>query len=801
MKKTKILFLFLLVILASNLLQAQINGFGQMSHPPSISLAWPTPPPLPYTLYTDDNRASVMGASFWGPVHSPKVGTHATLTLGIRYGGFYPGDEVLLIQSKGVNIGQHQNARVDSSHWSGPTCTLFLTSITPLDTSPDGFHAGYSTRSTNPLSRLQIIKIHNYYDFTLNTGGLVTCTPWNDAEGVGGICCFIVQNNFTINGGKVNVSGIGFTAQEAPGVIFQGPVSGQAPAPYNTFSASKGPVIYGCAGSMGTVNLSGTAQRGGSATAQTYNPAHANTGTGTVYGSPNYYHTFITGTPGYYSTGYGAGQMNAGGGGKGGNGANNTPCSTLGNLGLPGDAGSTGGASGIGGNGGGGIYIKTKFIYLNTLSTVFYANGANGSYGGEGGQGGAGGTGGAGGAGCTDTTGGCTNKWPGSYGGGGDWGEGGNGGDGGDGGQPGTIWLTASHINYGSTPFTNNTLSVRGGKGGLGGYYGWGGGNATPVSVNVPNQCDGTFCFDPPLSNCDPDPIICLLRWCKYFDSIPVVGHNNRLRFSVTPSIPTPLDYVEYDVNTGGLYKVSNSVVTNWVQVMDAAIAYRNFLVFGITMNNLLPASFDSVPGNCNPTDYTWYASSKSPLGYSAYNRSDPSGKPKFIVDDWYDFTALKNTPVYFTTCSLNEIRGGYVPGVMFPDRLRGRTGADVSDGTINLLGVSGSNANGVIGIGPPSPYFKTNTGLAETIQSISNLSVFPNPTTGDVWLSLNSVSSQTANIIVIDGNGREVYKQTIKLQIGENKQMLKLNGIAQGIYTLQLQTTNGKLTQQIIVN
>ncbi len=62
-------------------------------------------------------------------------------------------------------------------------------------------------------------------------------------------------------------------------------------------------------------------------------------------------------------------------------------------------------------------------------------------------------------------------------------------------------------------------------------------------------------------------------------------------------------------------------------------------------------------------------------------------------------------------------------------------------------------------------------------------------------------LSIQTADVLVIDITGKQVFKQNIKLQKGDNKQLLKLEGIAKGIYTLQLQTADGKLTQQIMVN
>ena len=44
------------------------------------------------------------------------------------------------------------------------------------------------------------------------------------------------------------------------------------------------------------------------------------------------------------------------------------------------------------------------------------------------------------------------------------------------------------------------------------------------------------------------------------------------------------------------------------------------------------------------------------------------------------------------------------------------------------------------------------------------------------------------------------MFKQNIKLQKGDNKQLLKLEGIAKGVYTLQLHTIDGNITQQMLV-
>jgi hypothetical protein len=762
--------MLLLLIFIGNLLGAQVLGHGHASTNTNCVLT------AGMYFYTDDNRARVIST----PTFS---GINATLSLDHVHGTFNPGEEVLLIQMKGANIGMHQNATVNSFNTS--TNTLNLTSVDLT-----GFYTSYSTFSMTSTDRLQVIRIWNFNDLTMKTGSYILCQPWNDNDGTGGIVCFVVDGVFKIDGGQVYAGGYGYGAKEDVNVTFRGSNSGELPNPINDHLAINGPTALTCAinayGFDALNNLIG-ATRGGTATNQT-TKGSANIGTGINYGQPTFHSNFINGTPGYYTATYGSGSLNAGGGGFGGDGASNSVCSTTGGTGLIGTSGWSGGAAGIGGNGGGGIYIKAYEIDINTSDVIFIANGADGFYGEDGGSGGAGGIGGIGGAGCT--AGSCSNIWQGANGGCGDWGIGGDGGDGGDGGNPGTIWI--STVTVGGLGFDNSNFDVHGGKGGLGGYKGWGGGNGTPDFIYAQNLCDGTFCKKPDYHNCDPDPIMCFLKICDHFSRITAT---NILHFDKTGGSLT--NFVEFDIASGNLYLVDATGVLQQVQVTDAGIAYNVFYDFGTEMSNKgFTNTSKNTPCSITPlnlADVTW-VSNRASYYTSTYNHD---GNTKYFQNA----LPIPSKSVYFETCPQYG-GGGYQNPPLYYERPRARRGTDAGDGTTSIKDKNNSSPNPHSNVYVETQSsFSQSMGVSNTTKSITKLSVFPIPTSGDIWLNLNSASIQTADVLVIDITGKQVFKQNIKLQKGDNKQLLKLEGIAKGIYTLQLQTADGKLTQQIMVN
>jgi hypothetical protein len=170
MKALKLQFLLLwsLTFCLSDLAHAQLIGYGSGSTNLTLNLT---------TFYTNDVRAKVQQYS---PVSDPWT---ANLVLNNMNGTFSLGDKVLLHQTKGNNIGTHQAVIITAISGSNLTISSF---------NYGQFLFSYSTANTN--DRLQIMKIKEYENLTLNSG-IITCHPWNDVDGSGGILCNLKHFN------------------------------------------------------------------------------------------------------------------------------------------------------------------------------------------------------------------------------------------------------------------------------------------------------------------------------------------------------------------------------------------------------------------------------------------------------------------------------------------------------------------------------------------------------------------------------------------------------------------------------
>jgi hypothetical protein len=86
--------------------------------------------------------------------------------------------------------------------------------------------------------------------------------------------------------------------------------------------------------------------------------------------------------------------------------------------------------------------------------------------------------------------------------------------------------------------------------------------------------------------------------------------------------------------------------------------------------------------------------------------------------------------------------------------------------------------------------------GLEEHNGSKENMLVFPNPSSGNVNIKLNSLSGNTS-VEIITLIGQAVFKENIS----DTNEILNLNGLAKGIYFIQLKENNKiiKSTQLVI--
>jgi len=86
---------------------------------------------------------------------------------------------------------------------------------------------------------------------------------------------------------------------------------------------------------------------------------------------------------------------------------------------------------------------------------------------------------------------------------------------------------------------------------------------------------------------------------------------------------------------------------------------------------------------------------------------------------------------------------------------------------------------------------------------AVENLTVFPNPTSGNINISYSLTDSRTTTVAVHDLSGRTIYELASRQskQPGEVKEMYRLNNIDPGVYLISIKTDKGeKAVQRIIV-
>lgn len=83
---------------------------------------------------------------------------------------------------------------------------------------------------------------------------------------------------------------------------------------------------------------------------------------------------------------------------------------------------------------------------------------------------------------------------------------------------------------------------------------------------------------------------------------------------------------------------------------------------------------------------------------------------------------------------------------------------------------------------------------------SIVNFQVYPNPTNSDFMLKLTSKQNTEINMLITDINGKVIYENNLKINLGNNNIPIKLKNIAKGNYQLIIKSENNTQSQTIII-
>jgi len=390
--------------------------------------------------------------------------------------GFAVNQQILVIQMIGTGVGAYEENLVTAI--AGNTLTLQ--------------NATSNTYTVNGGSVVEVMKIMQYTNVTVNNGGTLTAHAWNGSTG--GVMYFYASGTITVNGGgKITMDGLGYRGGNggiggagSAGIAVVG--TGATTAGGNGTNGNTGGL--GGTGSAGSGG-GGTGGNGGSENSTIGTTGTAgSTGEGPSPGSnaSSYSTTLEMGGGGTGATG-GTGGYGGGAGGGGGADIANCGCGISATNGSVGSVGSTGSTGNTGGNGGG-----IMVIYCNTITGAgtVSAKGSIGGTGGQGGTGGAGGNGGYGGySGCASGGGG---------GGGGNGGDGAPGGKGGNGGAGGTVWINYVTDGLTAAPSSAAGIGGSGGAQGNGGAAGFGGvcfnacagGFGPGTTGNIGNSGSGT---------------------------------------------------------------------------------------------------------------------------------------------------------------------------------------------------------------------------------------------------------------------------------------------------------------------
>jgi hypothetical protein len=426
------------------------------------------------------------------------VGANSTLLHVADVTGFDAGDEVVIFQMTGTTAGVHETNRVAST---APSQILLASQL---------------RESYGADGAVQIIRVPNYHNVTVLSGGVLTARAWDSTLGVGGVVFFRATGTVDVQtGGALTAEALGFAGGSGgqPGTGGTGGTGGLGGGHVACPAGGLGCNVAAAAGPPG-----GPGQLGGGGLPG--HPGHAagnncstgaggagalfgaddammfagNPGAGVVaadLGTGGTNPSALATTPILGGGGGGGGNSGLGGRGAGGGGGGGGPISDKNGTinpvdGAKGGDGGAGGAGGAGGDGGRGGGIIIVFANAFSLEGTLSANGASGVKGVDGGSGGNGGNGGAGGTPAQN----CGGLYlAGEQGAPGNGGSGGAGGNGGGGGAGGVIEIAAFSVTAGG-----NALAMGGALGdiGRGGGTGSGGTGYGGPAPDGPASTDGT---------------------------------------------------------------------------------------------------------------------------------------------------------------------------------------------------------------------------------------------------------------------------------------------------------------------
>ena len=91
----------------------------------------------------------------------------------------------------------------------------------------------------------------------------------------------------------------------------------------------------------------------------------------------------------------------------------------------------------------------------------------------------------------------------------------------------------------------------------------------------------------------------------------------------------------------------------------------------------------------------------------------------------------------------------------------------------------------------------QSTVGLNE-LTTITNTSLFPNPTTNNLFLNIESKIQSQLNINIFDISGKEIQNTTIQTSIGNNQHQINTENLEAGIYFIEIADGNNEKVTKV---
>lgn len=98
------------------------------------------------------------------------------------------------------------------------------------------------------------------------------------------------------------------------------------------------------------------------------------------------------------------------------------------------------------------------------------------------------------------------------------------------------------------------------------------------------------------------------------------------------------------------------------------------------------------------------------------------------------------------------------------------------------------------------SPYSPITTVSVAELETENYLQVYPNPTTGTIWITLQNINEEVCTLTVIDITGKIVFRAQQRF-IGYNPEKIDLPKLSKGLYLIKVEGENTHGSQKVIID